>query len=147
MEDANCILDVENPKLVLVMGCVGFGLNLISVLFLHGMNYAVSPQIVLIYANMLVDHGHDHGGGHSHGHNHGHEHSHSHDHGTDSGEGSAPEASTDTDPDAVRLMDGKVSTALSEPSLTPEANSTSTSITNTSSTLRTSPTNRTGTSP
>ncbi|CEJ59281.1 hypothetical protein PMG11_07912 [Penicillium brasilianum] len=77
---------VENPKLVLIMGCVGFGLNLISVLFLH-------------------DHGHDHGDGHSHGHSN--EHNHSHSHGTDSGEGSAPEASTDTDPDAVGLVDGK----------------------------------------
>jgi zinc transporter 1 len=35
--DANSIQEVENPKLVLIMGCVGFGLNLISVLFLHGM--------------------------------------------------------------------------------------------------------------
>ncbi|KAJ5368475.1 cation efflux protein [Penicillium cataractarum] len=77
---------VENPKFVLIMGCIGFGLNLISILFLH-------------------DHGHDHGDGHSHGHSHGNDHSHSH--GTDSGEGSAPEASTDTDPDAVGLMDGK----------------------------------------
>ncbi|KAJ5655847.1 hypothetical protein N7507_007797 [Penicillium longicatenatum] len=36
---------VEEPKLVLIMGCVGFGLNIISVLFLH-------------------DHDHDHGHGH-----------------------------------------------------------------------------------
>ncbi|KAJ5653694.1 hypothetical protein N7490_000697 [Penicillium lividum] len=43
---------VEEPKLVLIMGCVGFGLNLISVLFLH-------------------DHDHDHGHGHDHSHGHG----------------------------------------------------------------------------
>jgi hypothetical protein len=43
---ANSILEVENPKLVLIMGCVGFGLNLISVLFLHGMNYAVFPRLL-----------------------------------------------------------------------------------------------------
>ncbi|KAJ5929198.1 cation efflux protein [Penicillium verhagenii] len=46
---------VEEPKLVLIMGCVGFGLNVISVLFLH-------------------DHDHDHG--HGHGNEHGHDHSH-----------------------------------------------------------------------
>ncbi|KAJ5088346.1 cation efflux protein [Penicillium angulare] len=40
---------VEQPKLVLIMGCVGFGLNIISVLFLHD---------------------HDHGHGHDHSHNH-----------------------------------------------------------------------------
>lgn len=28
--------EVQNPKLVLIMGSVGFGLNVISVLFLHG---------------------------------------------------------------------------------------------------------------
>jgi hypothetical protein len=38
IDDANSILEVDNPKLVLIMGCVGFGLNLISVLFLHGMS-------------------------------------------------------------------------------------------------------------
>ncbi|KAK2784205.1 hypothetical protein FQN51_004185 [Onygenales sp. PD_10] len=39
---------VENPKLVLIVGCVGFTLNIISAFFLH-------------------EHGHDH-----HGHHHGH---------------------------------------------------------------------------
>lgn len=27
---------VDNPKLVMIVGCVGFGLNIISILFLHG---------------------------------------------------------------------------------------------------------------
>lgn len=27
---------VDDPKLVMIVGCVGFGLNIISVLFLHG---------------------------------------------------------------------------------------------------------------
>lgn len=44
---------VENPKLVLIIGAVGLGLNIISVVFLHDHG-----------------HGHDHGG-------HGHSHSHS----------------------------------------------------------------------
>ena len=46
---------VENPKLVLIIGCIGLTLNLISAAFLHE---------------------HDHGDGH--GHSHGHDHSHSH---------------------------------------------------------------------
>lgn len=43
---------VENPKLVLIIGAVGLGLNILSVVFLH-------------------DHGHDHGGGAGHAHSHG----------------------------------------------------------------------------
>lgn len=46
---------VENPKLVLIVGCIGLTLNLISAAFLHE---------------------HDHGDGH--GHNHEHSHSHTH---------------------------------------------------------------------
>ncbi|XXG99444.1 hypothetical protein Hte_005783 [Hypoxylon texense] len=45
---------VENPKLVLIMGCVGLTLNIISATLLH------------------EHHGHDHG--HGHGHSHGHSH-------------------------------------------------------------------------
>ncbi|CAG8176122.1 unnamed protein product [Penicillium salamii] len=40
---------VEQPKLVLIIGCVGLALNIISASFLH-------------------EHGHDHGHGHSHSH-------------------------------------------------------------------------------
>ena len=36
-KNANQGLDVENPKLVFIVGCVGLGLNMISALFLHGM--------------------------------------------------------------------------------------------------------------
>ncbi|KAK3379879.1 cation efflux family protein [Lasiosphaeria ovina] len=50
---------VEDPKLVLIMGSVGLGLNLISAAFLH------------------EHHGHDH---HGHGHDHGHAHGHTHSH-------------------------------------------------------------------
>ncbi|KAF2631513.1 cation efflux protein [Macroventuria anomochaeta] len=42
---------VENPKLVLIVGCIGLTLNLISAAFLH-------------------EHDHGDGHGHSHGHNH-----------------------------------------------------------------------------
>ncbi|KAF1931824.1 cation efflux protein [Didymella exigua CBS 183.55] len=45
---------VENPKLVLIVGCIGLTLNLISAAFLHE---------------------HDHGDEHAHGHGHGHEYS------------------------------------------------------------------------
>lgn len=34
---ANIEIGVENPKMILIMGCVGFGLNVVSALFLHGM--------------------------------------------------------------------------------------------------------------
>lgn len=53
------IKEVENPKIVLIVGCVGLALNLISGIFLHE---------------------HDHGDGHGHGHSHGHAHEHSSEH-------------------------------------------------------------------
>ncbi|KAF2019779.1 cation efflux protein/ zinc transporter-like protein [Aaosphaeria arxii CBS 175.79] len=46
---------VEQPKIVLIVGCIGLTLNIISALFLHE---------------------HDHGHGHSHGHGHDHDHAH-----------------------------------------------------------------------
>lgn len=49
---------VENPNLVLIMGCVGLTLNIISATILH------------------EHHGHDHGSGHGHGHSHSHDHAH-----------------------------------------------------------------------
>ncbi|KAK5998650.1 Vacuolar zinc transporter ZRC1 [Cladobotryum mycophilum] len=54
---------VEKPKLVLIVGCIGLGLNLLVMSFLH-------------------EHDHDHGHGHGHSHSHGHSHGHSHDHET-----------------------------------------------------------------
>ncbi|KAE8422834.1 cation efflux protein [Aspergillus pseudocaelatus] len=56
---------IEQPKLVLILGCVGFGLNIISVLFLHDHDHA---------------HGHDHGHGDNHEDSHDHSHSHDHHH-------------------------------------------------------------------
>lgn len=39
----NCLAAIENPQLVLIMGGVGFLLNLISVAFLHG-KFALSLE-------------------------------------------------------------------------------------------------------
>ncbi|KAI1098308.1 cation efflux protein [Jackrogersella minutella] len=64
---------IENPELVLIMGCVGLALNLISATLLHEFH----------------DHGHGHGHGHGHAHSHleensiaehGHDHDHNHSH-------------------------------------------------------------------
>ncbi|KAI3397775.1 hypothetical protein diail_10428 [Diaporthe ilicicola] len=59
---------IEDPRLVMIIGCVGLGLNIISAAFVH------------------EHHGHDHSHGHSHGHDHGDEHNHSHEHSHDHGE-------------------------------------------------------------
>ncbi|KAI2469983.1 cation efflux protein [Annulohypoxylon bovei var. microspora] len=55
---------VDNPKLVLIMGCVGLALNLISATLLHE----------------LHDHGHGHGHSHSHAEDDGNAEHHGHDH-------------------------------------------------------------------
>ncbi|KAH6607597.1 hypothetical protein Trco_003910 [Trichoderma cornu-damae] len=52
---------IDQPKVVLIVGCVGLGLNLLLLSFLH-------------------EHNHDHGHGHSHGHAHTHEHGDDHRH-------------------------------------------------------------------
>ncbi|KAJ5215874.1 cation efflux protein [Penicillium cinerascens] len=60
---------VEQPKLVLIMGCVGLGLNILSVIFLHGKSLQQSSlREPLLTAPIDHDHGHDHNGsdGHSH---------------------------------------------------------------------------------
>lgn len=69
--------NVTNPKLVLIVGCLGLASNILGLFLFH-------------------DHGHSHGGeGHSHGdetaeaeeghaHAHGHEHEHEHSHATES---------------------------------------------------------------
>ncbi|OAA80922.1 Cation efflux protein [Akanthomyces lecanii RCEF 1005] len=55
------ISPIENPKLVLIIGCVGFGLNVLVMSFLHEHDH---------------DHGHDAGNSHDHSHGHGHSHAH-----------------------------------------------------------------------
>lgn len=54
---------IEDPRLVMIVGCIGLGLNIISAAFVH------------------EHHGHDHSHGHGHGHEHGEAHSHDHGHG------------------------------------------------------------------
>ncbi|KAL7789078.1 cation efflux protein [Trichoderma ceciliae] len=56
---------VEQPKIVLIVGCIGLGLNLLVLSFLHEHDHG---------------HGHDHGHSHDHSHAHGHEHDHNSDH-------------------------------------------------------------------
>jgi solute carrier family 30 (zinc transporter), member 1 len=58
------IQTIENPQVMLIVGCIGFTLNVVSVIFLHE-----------------HDHDHDHGHSYDHEHGHGHEHSHGHGHG------------------------------------------------------------------
>ncbi|KAI0888806.1 cation efflux protein [Annulohypoxylon maeteangense] len=60
---------VDNPVLVLIMGCVGFTLNLLSATLLHEL------------------HDHDHGHGHGHGHSHSHSDSDEHEHAENHGHG------------------------------------------------------------
>ncbi|KAI2776739.1 putative cation diffusion facilitator family metal ion transporter [Daldinia loculata] len=87
---------VQNPELVLIMGCVGLALNIISATLLH------------------EHHGHDHGGhghgheqaqGHEHAENHEHDHEHDHDHSHVNIEagGQPRESSGDYDQDDIPL--------------------------------------------
>lgn len=41
-------LDVHNPKLMFIIGCIGLGLNVISAVFLHG---TVNGVVVKYHAN------------------------------------------------------------------------------------------------
>ncbi|KND88748.1 Zinc/cadmium resistance protein, partial [Tolypocladium ophioglossoides CBS 100239] len=52
------IRPIENPKVVLIIGCVGLGLNVLVMSFLH---------------ELMTKEEHDHGHGHSHEHKHSHE--------------------------------------------------------------------------
>ncbi|KAF2681692.1 cation efflux protein [Lentithecium fluviatile CBS 122367] len=78
---------VENPKLVLIVGCVGLTLNIISALFLHEHDHGHG--------------GHDHGHGHSHSHSHSHsseEHSHNHSHSHDESTHASSSTATTSSP-------------------------------------------------
>ncbi|KAH8879675.1 cation efflux protein [Thozetella sp. PMI_491] len=61
------IQPVEDPRLVMIVGCIGLALNIISAAFLH-------------------EH-HGHGHGHEHGHGDAHDHEHTHDHSHEHGSG------------------------------------------------------------
>jgi solute carrier family 30 (zinc transporter), member 1 len=88
---------VEDPKLVLIVGGVGLGLNILSAAFL-GHDHGHGGH----------DHGHgghDHGhGGHDHGHGLGHGHAHSHNHGETSGsEPTSPTLASASAAEAARM--------------------------------------------
>lgn len=51
-------LGVENPMLVLIMGCVGLTLNIISAVFLHGMPPLLAKSCL---RPLLINTEHDHG--------------------------------------------------------------------------------------
>jgi cation diffusion facilitator family transporter len=52
---------VEEPKLVFILGCVGFGLNVITAAFLHGkLGIAVITQHSKLTRNVLPEHHHHH---------------------------------------------------------------------------------------
>ena len=54
--------EVENPMLILIMGCVGLTLNIISVTFLHGMKLLHSPAGRAKLKHEPLEHDHDHEG-------------------------------------------------------------------------------------
>lgn len=45
---ANLSPGVENPKLILIMGCVGLTLNITSAIFLHGMPRVPSLMLEIL---------------------------------------------------------------------------------------------------
>lgn len=45
---ADFFIAIENPKLVLIIGCVGFGLNVLVMSFLHGACGSISPDRALL---------------------------------------------------------------------------------------------------
>ncbi|PON22466.1 hypothetical protein TGAM01_v208747 [Trichoderma gamsii] len=67
---------VDQPKIVLIIGSVGLGLNLLVLSFLHGkLNPKSSSWLCGKLTCGLSEHDHDHGHSHEHGHEHdAHEH-------------------------------------------------------------------------
>ncbi|KAF3387427.1 Zinc/cadmium resistance protein [Penicillium rolfsii] len=91
---------IEDPKLVMIVGCIGLGLNVVSALFLHEhghghdhtssevIEYGMSPASDCDedsiskhrdhkhprFENTVSGHCHDHEDSHGHGHSHGHDH-------------------------------------------------------------------------
>lgn len=48
--------DMEDPFLVLIMGCIGLGLNIISIIFLHG-TVSVFYAVILLQDTVFADDG------------------------------------------------------------------------------------------
>jgi zinc transporter 1 len=68
---------VEEPKLVLIIGCVGLAVNTTSAIFLHR-KYWSRNSMPYRLTGPHVEH-HDHGPSHNHSHSHSQGHDHSHD--------------------------------------------------------------------
>lgn len=49
--------DMEDPFLVLIMGCIGLGLNIISIIFLHGTVSVFCAVILLLQDTVFADDG------------------------------------------------------------------------------------------
>ena len=89
---------------MLIVGCVGLTLNVISALFLHGTSIFL-VSIVLV-PNSISEHGHGHGHGHGHSHDdHGYVHSHQepHTHSNGNSHNSDPELSLSSTPHATHM--------------------------------------------
>ena len=66
---------IQNPQLVLIVGCTGLAINLIGLLLFHDHGHSHGGG----GGGGGGGHGHSHGGGASHGHSHdGKKHNHSH---------------------------------------------------------------------
>ena len=46
------MIEVDRPELVLIVGCVGFGLNLLSAAFVHGRSLLVTASTITRRINM-----------------------------------------------------------------------------------------------
>jgi len=63
--------EIDNPKLILIVGCAGLFSNLVGFFVLGGHGHSHGHD---------HDHDHDHEHGHEHDHEHSHDHGHGHDH-------------------------------------------------------------------
>lgn len=60
--------EVENPKLVLIVGCIGLGLNILVMSALHGKSSCC--LMIDDTAEIYLEHDHSHGHSHSHARTH-----------------------------------------------------------------------------
>lgn len=70
------IAPVNSPFMMMVIGCVGLGLNILSAFFAHGKCRNATIYFKFVWPSSGAEH-HGHGHGHSHSHSHSiHGHSH-----------------------------------------------------------------------
>jgi zinc transporter 1 len=70
--------EIQDPLLVVIVGAIGLGLNIISMIFLHEHSHDHGDHHH--HHDHADDHGHSHNHSHDHSHNHSHRHSHRHSH-------------------------------------------------------------------